>query len=207
MPTKSFRPETWGGAPATISPSSPGAPLFFFVRAAEQRRACVERGPTVGNPSASTSVDEVLGVYDPWAVAGGLWWELSAGRGSGGRRSRCEPCGGARVGGATSGGTVVIPIVDNPIFNPHHPNHFVESVISSPVFQRADEAGRGLQPGPTWPRIGRSPTMVSSTSTSARTSSGTTVNPSQPPRDVRFTFMEVVLNPDVAAGSSPTSTM
>ncbi|HEX6988830.1 MAG TPA: ABC transporter substrate-binding protein, partial [Bacillota bacterium] len=105
--------------------------------------------------------------------------------------------------GPQPGGTVVIPIVDDPIFNPHHPNHYVESVMVTRVlFNGLTKPGKDLQP---------SPDLAESWDISDdglvwtfHLRDGVTWHDGEPftAEDVRFTFMDIVLNPDVGSSSA-----
>lgn len=104
--------------------------------------------------------------------------------------------------GPRSGGTVVIPIVDDPIFNPHHPNHFVESVMVTRVlFNGLTKPGKDLQPSPDlaedWTISDDGLVWTFHLRKDVKWHDGEPFTA----EDVRFTFMDVVLNPDVAAGS------
>jgi peptide/nickel transport system substrate-binding protein len=109
----------------------------------------------------------------------------------------------AATGEPVEGGTITIPIIDDPTFNPHHPNHFVESVMVTRVlFNGLTKPGKDLKPSPdlaadwevsddglTWTFMLRD---------------DVTWHDGEPftADDVVFTFQDVVLDPDVGAGTS-----
>jgi peptide/nickel transport system substrate-binding protein len=110
-----------------------------------------------------------------------------------------EPVAGEPV----EGGTITIPIIDDPTFNPHHPNHFVESVMVTRVmFNGLTKPGKDLAP---------SPDLAADWETSEDGLTWTfmlrddvTWHDGEPftADDVVFTFEDVVLDPDVGAGTS-----
>lgn len=110
-----------------------------------------------------------------------------------------EPAAGEPV----EGGTVTIPIIDDPTFNPHHPNHFVESVMVTRVlFNGLTKPGKDLAPSPDlaadWETSedGLTWTFMLRDDVTWHDGEAFTAD------DVVFTFQDVVLDPDVGAGTS-----
>ncbi|MCL6521459.1 MAG: ABC transporter substrate-binding protein [Firmicutes bacterium] len=109
----------------------------------------------------------------------------------------------AGSGAPQNGGTVTIPIVADPTFNPWHPNAYVESVfVNRVLFDGLTKPGKDLSPAPdlatSWEpsKDGLSWTF--------HLRQGVQWHDGQPftADDVAFTFDQIVLNPKLAANGA-----
>ncbi|MDI3317778.1 MAG: ABC transporter substrate-binding protein [Bacillota bacterium] len=125
------------------------------------------------------------------------------GSGGGGAQGNAGQGGGSAPGAPQNGGTVTIPIVADPTFNPWHPNAYVESVfVNRVLFDGLTKPGKDLSPAPdlatSWEpaKDGLSWTF--------HLRSGVKWHDGQPftADDVAYTFNQIVLNPKLAANGA-----
>lgn len=108
-----------------------------------------------------------------------------------------KPAEPAKPAGPPTGGQITITIVGDPLFNPHHPRHYVESVMATrilfPGLTRLDDE---MKPSPhlakSWDVTPDGLTWTFKLQDKAVWHDGTPVTA----EDVRFTFMDVVANPE-----------
>ncbi|MBO8142217.1 MAG: ABC transporter substrate-binding protein [Firmicutes bacterium] len=102
-----------------------------------------------------------------------------------------------------SGGSIALPIVADPTFNPWHPNAFVESVfVNRVLFAGVTKPGKDLQPAPdlakSWEASPDGTVWTFYLRDDVVWHDGTPFTA----EDVAFTFNEIVLNPELGANGA-----
>jgi peptide/nickel transport system substrate-binding protein len=108
--------------------------------------------------------------------------------------------GAPAASGPVDGGTVSLPIVADPVFNPWHPNAFVESIFPNRVlFDGLTKPGKDLSPAPdlatSWEAAPDGLSWTFHLRSDAKWSDGQAITAD----DVAFTFNDLVLKKELGA--------